>query len=181
MEVRTRTLIVAGGLVVLTSLPVSLGWAGNRGYGGPYGFATTPSETEIEVIDIAVGPDGERLPPGKGAVQDGERSYQAKCAGCHGPTGTEGPYDRLVGGPKPVKTIGSYWPYATTIFDYLRRAMPFNAPGSLSDDEVYAITAWLLWKNQIIPPNAVMDATSLPRVQMPNRHGFVPDRRPDVR
>lgn len=182
MNERTRTLIVSGSLAVLLSLLLApLGWTGSPGYGGPYGFGTTPSEAEISAIDIAVGPNGEGLPQGNGTVQDGERIYQVKCAACHGPTGTEGPFDRLVGGSKPVKTIGSYWPHATTIFDYLRRAMPFNAPGSLSDDEVYAVTAWLLWKNQIIPANAVMNATTLPKVRMPNRNGFVPDPRPDVR
>ena len=112
--------------------------------------------------------------------------YAAKCAGCHGPTGIEGPSDRLVGGqqtlqtPKPVKTIGSYWPYATTLYDYIRRAMPFDAPQSLTADDIYAVTAWLLYRNGIIGEEAVMDARTLPAVQMPNRQGFLPDPRPDV-
>jgi len=105
---------------------------------------------------------------------------------CHGSTGTEGPKDKLVGGKgtltsaKPVKTIGSYWPYAPTAYDYIRRAMPFNEPGSLNPDEIYSVIAWLLFKNEIVPEDAVMDAKSLPLVQMPNRDGFVPDQRPDV-
>ena len=94
--------------------------------------------------------------------------------------------DRLVGGARtlstalPIKTIGSYWPYATTLYDYIQRAMPFDAPQSLTPDEVYAVTAWLLHQNDIIPKDAVMDPTTLPAVRMPNRHGFVPDPRPDV-
>ena len=113
--------------------------------------------------------------------------FAAKCASCHGPTGTEGPKDRLVGGqgtlatPKPIRTIGSYWPYATTLYDYIHRAMPFNAPQSLTADETYSVVAWLLFQNQIIEEDAVIDAQSLPKVRMPNRDGFIPDRRPDVR
>ena len=106
--------------------------------------------------------------------------YLAKCAACHGPTGTEGPRDKLVGENLPVKTIGTFWPYATTVFDYIRRAQPFDKPGSLTDDEVYAVSAWLLFKNQTIPADQVIDADTLPKVRMPNRDGFVPDPRPDV-
>ena len=146
-----------------------------------YGFGTKPSDSEIQAIDIAIGPNGEGLPPGKGSVKDGEKVFAGKCAVCHGPNGAGGPYDQLVGGEKPVKTIGSFWPYATTIFDYTRRAMPFNRPGTLTNDEVYAVTAWLLWKNNIIPEDSVMDANTLPKVKMPNRDGFVPDPRPDVK
>jgi S-disulfanyl-L-cysteine oxidoreductase SoxD len=88
--------------------------------------------------------------------------------------------DKLVGGKLPVKTIGSFWPHATTVFDYIRRAQPFNQPGSLTDDEVYAVTAWLLFKNKIIVTDQVIDAETLPKVRMPNRDGFVPDPRSDV-
>ena len=88
--------------------------------------------------------------------------------------------DKLVGGKLPVKPIGSFWPYATTVFDYIRRAQPFNQPGSLTDDEVYALTAWLLFRHQIIAAEQVIDAATLPEVRMPNRYGFVPDPRPDV-
>jgi cytochrome c len=106
--------------------------------------------------------------------------YLAKCAACHGPTGTEGPSDRLVGEKLPVKTIGSFWPYATAVFDYIRPAQLFDKPGSLTNEEVYAVTAWLLFRNQIIPADQVIDAETLPKVRMPNRDGFVPDPRPEV-
>jgi cytochrome c len=144
------------------------------------------SADEIRLWNIDVAPDGDGLPPGRGTVREGAVLYAAKCAKCHGPSGTEGPRDRLVGGrdtlatATPMKTVGSYWPYATTLYDYIHRAMPFDAPQSLTADEVYAITAWLLHQNGIIQENAVMDAGTLPAVQMPNRHGFVPDPRPDV-
>ena len=129
---------------------------------------------------------GEGLPPGRGTSAQGSSVYAAKCARCHGPTGTEGPMDRLVGGqqtlasPSPIKTIGSYWPYATTLYDYIYRAMPFDAPQSLTADEVYAVTAWLLHQNGIIDADVIIDAHTLPQIHMPNRHGFVPDPRPDV-
>jgi Cytochrome C oxidase, cbb3-type, subunit III len=117
---------------------------------------------------------------GRGTVSMGEHVYQAKCVACHGPTGTEGPMDKLVGEKLAVKTIGSFWPYATTIFDYIRRAQPFNQLESLADEEVYALTAWLLFKNKIIVADQVIDTETLPKVRMPNRDGFVPDPRPDV-
>jgi hypothetical protein len=99
---------------------------------------------------------------------------------CHGPTGTEGPLDKLVGEKLPGKTIGSFWPYATTAFDFIRRAQPFDKPGSLTNEEVNALTARLLFRNQIIPADQVIDAETLPKVRMPNRDGIVPDSRPDV-
>jgi cytochrome c len=170
-----------GGLVFLVSLLVAGAWAaGGPGYRGPFGFGSVPSADAIKARDIAVGPDGAGLPAGRGTVSMGEQVYQARCVACHGPTGTEGPMDKLVGEKLPVKTIGSFWPYATTVFDYIRRAQPFNQPGSLTDEEVYALTAWLLFRNQIIAADQVIDAATLPQVQMPNRHGFVPDPRPDV-
>lgn len=152
----------------------------------PYGFGRPANETEIQAWDIDVAPNGAGLPPGRGTVAQGSTVYAGKCAACHGATGTEGPQNQLVGGrgslatDQPVKTIGSYWPYATTLYDYIFRAMPITAPQSLTPDEVYALVAWLLHQNGIIPFDAVMDATTLPAVQMPNRHGFVPDPRPDV-
>jgi mono/diheme cytochrome c family protein len=151
-----------------------------------YGFGRPATDAEISAWNIDVSPTGEGLPPGRGTVKEGARVYAKKCASCHGPTGTEGPNDRLVGGQgtlataRPVKTVGSYWPYATTLYDYVHRAMPFTAPQSLTPDEVYAVVAWILNRNGIIPEDAVMDANSLPQVQMPNRKGFVPDPRPDV-
>ena len=119
-------------------------------------------------------------------MQQGASIFAAKCAMCHGATGREGPKDRLVGGrntlatEKPVKTVGSYWPYATTLYDYIHRAMPFNAPQSLSPDETYSVIAWLLYQNGIIEEGTIIDARSLPAITMPNRDGFVPDPRPDV-
>ena len=144
------------------------------------------SADDIRLWNIDVAQDGEGLPPGRGTVREGAALYAAKCAKCHGPSGTEGPRDRLVGGrdtlttSRPIKTIGSYWPYATTLYDYIHRAMPFDAPQSLTPDEVYAVTAWLLHQNGIIDEHAVIDARTLPAIQMPNRQGFVPDPRPDV-
>jgi mono/diheme cytochrome c family protein len=167
-----------GGLLVVALTTVAMAGSGHQ---GPFGFGSVPSPEEIRAVDIAVGPDGAGLPSGQGTVAAGEAVYQAKCARCHGPTGTEGPSPRLVGGTLPVRTIGSYWPYATTIFDYVRRAMPIPNPGSLTDREVYALTAWLLHRNGIIGADAVMNAETLPRVRMPNRDGFIPDPRPDVR
>lgn len=152
----------------------------------PYGFGSAATEVEIKAWDIDVSPTGERLPPGQGTVQQGAAIYANKCATCHGPTGTEGPKDRLVGGQgslateQPIKTIGSYWPYATTLYDYIYRAMPLTAPQSLTPDEVFAVVAWLLHRNGIILSDAVIDAQTLPTVKMPNREGFAPDSRPDV-
>jgi cytochrome c len=137
-------------------------------------------------MDIDVSPSGAGLPPGSGTVQQGRQVFAAKCAACHGQGGIEGPADRLAGGhgtlktSKPLKTVGSYWPYATTLYDYIYRAMPFNAPQSLTPDEVYSVVAWILYRNEIIPEDVVMDAKTLPAAQMPNRNGFVPDPRPDV-
>jgi cytochrome c len=149
------------------------------------GRAATDAEIKVEAIDI--GPDGAGLPPGKGSAADGAAIYAAKCAQCHGKTGKEGPNDVLVGrGPFPSgtdatsrRTIGNYWPYATTVFDYIRRAMPSPAPGTLKDDEVYALTAFLLADNEIIAKDAVMDSATLPKVVMPARDKFVADPRND--
>src|SRR5256714_14610457 len=141
---------------------------------------------ELKAIDIDVLPDGQGLPSGSGTARAGKDVYANRCATCHGPTGKEGPQDVLVGGkgtlntPKPLKTVGSYWPYATTLWDYIRRAMPFDHPGTMASDEVYAATAYLLFLNGIVGETDVLDQTTLPRVQMPNRNGFVSDPRPDV-
>jgi S-disulfanyl-L-cysteine oxidoreductase SoxD len=160
--------------------------------GGPasFGFGRMATPQEITAMDISIRPDGKGLPPGSGTAGEGKAIYAVKCAACHGKTGTEGPYARLVGpmgdtgDTTKAKTIGNYWPYATTIFDYTRRAMPFYAPGSLSDAEVYSLTAFLLAANKIIDSSAVVDAQSLPRVKMPAHDLFVPDDRrggPEVR
>jgi mono/diheme cytochrome c family protein len=153
-----------------------------------FGIGRPATPSEIAAWDIDIAPDGAGLPPGRGSATEGAALYAARCAGCHGKTGKEGPNDILVGreprqgfpfsaDPKLPKTIGNYWPYATTVFDYIRRAMPPDAPGSLRDEEVYALTALLLSWNEIIAPDAVMDSTSLPKVQMPARDRFVPDAR----
>ncbi len=147
-----------------------------------YGFGRTPTTAEIAAFDIDARPDGQGLPPGHGSVADGAKIFANSCASCHGEKGeTATPTGSLlVGGQgtltsaKPVKTIGSYWPYASTLYDYIRRAMPFTAPQSLSNDEVYAVTAYLLALNKIVPDDAILDASSLPKVQMPNRDGFEP-------
>lgn len=140
------------------------------------GRAATPEE--IARIDISIPPSGETLPAGSGSVTQGAAVYAEKCQACHGEAGAGQPMDRLAGGvgslatPRPVKTVASYWPHATTIFDYVRRAMPLDAPQSLTDDEVYAVTAYLLSIDAIVPADAVLDAASLPKVKMPNRDGF---------
>jgi S-disulfanyl-L-cysteine oxidoreductase SoxD len=154
---------------------------------GLFGFGRAPTTDELARVNIDIRPDGQGLPPGGGIAGDGQPIYAAKCASCHGPNG-EGtsaaprlvdatPYHVGVNQP----TIGNYWPYATTVWDYIHRAMPFNAPGSLSNDEVYALTAYLLAQNQVIGANDRMDAQSLPQVKMPNQQAFTaPDPRPDV-
>lgn len=138
------------------------------------------SPEEIASWDVSIGPDGVGLPPGSGTPQQGEQVFVAKCLACHGEKGAGKPNDRLVGGQEllapgqaPVKTVGNFWPYATTVFDYVRRAMPLNEPKSLRDDEVYAVVAYLLWQNGVIGENDIIDAKTLPAVRMPNRDGFV--------
>jgi cytochrome c len=145
--------------------------------GPSLGRAMTPDE--VRKVDITVMPDGRGLPPGSGSVSAGAVVYAKNCQVCHGPQGAGKPQDQLTGGvgtiasSKPVKTAVSYWPSATTLFDYTRRAMPIISPESLTNDEVYAATAYLLSIDGIVPANAVLDAKSLPRVKMPNKDGFV--------
>jgi cytochrome c len=134
---------------------------------------------EVAGYDISIAPDGRTLPPGSGSVAQGAAVYAQKCLACHGSEGAGGPMDRLTGGigtltaERPIKTVASYWPYAATVFDYIRRAMPLNAPQSLDDSEVYAVTAYLLSIDNIVPKTAVLDARTLPQVRMPNRDGFI--------
>ena len=150
-----------------------------------YGLGRAPRSDEIQSWDIAIGPSGKELPPGAGNAVEGSKVYAAKCAACHGKTGKEGPNDVLAGGQgtlntsKPVKTIGSYWPYATTVWDYINRSMPYDKPASMSSGEVYAVTAYLLSLNGIIREDEVMNSKTLPQVKMPNRNGFIGDPRPD--
>jgi S-disulfanyl-L-cysteine oxidoreductase SoxD len=155
--------------------------------GGSLGIGHVATPAEIAGWDIDVRADGHGLPPGCGSVRDGEKIFAETCASCHGAKGEGKPADRLVGGfgtlatSKPVRTVGSYWPYATTLFDYIRRAMPFNAPQSLTADQIYAVSAYILYLNNIVTEDTVLDAASLPRVRMPNRDGFTSqDPRPDV-
>jgi S-disulfanyl-L-cysteine oxidoreductase SoxD len=137
------------------------------------------SAADFAAIDISIPPSGAGLPVGTGTVKEGGAIYAAKCQACHGADGAGKPADALVGGmgtlasDNPVRTVGSYWPYATTIFDYVRRAMPTTAPRSLTDDEVYALTAYILNLNGVVSADAVMNAKTLPQVRMPNRDGFV--------
>jgi cytochrome c len=139
----------------------------------------TPTPQEIRAADISIPPSGAGLPAGSGDAKQGAQVYASKCLACHGEKGAGKPADALVGGvgslatPKPVRTVGSFWPYATTLFDYTRRAMPLQNPKSLTDDEVYAVSAYILYLNGIIAENAPMNAQTLPQVKMPNRDGFV--------
>lgn len=141
------------------------------------GHALSPQEADA--VDFVIMPDGEGLPAGSGNARSGAALFRAHCAACHGSEGRNGINDTLVGGqatiagPMPEKTVGSYWPYATTLFDYVRRAMPYQNPGSLTNDELYSITAYVLWLNGIIAPSDTIDATSLPGVRMPNRENFI--------
>lgn len=154
-----------------------------------FGFGRPVTPAEIKGWDIDVrGDDGLGLPPGKGTVAHGEKLYLEQCASCHGEFGEgNGRWPELMGGARtltsddPRKTIGSYWPYAPGIFDYVRRTMPFTAPQSLSDDDTYAIVAYLLNINDLLPADATLDAEKLRAIRMPNRDGFVQgDPRPDV-
>lgn len=144
-----------------------------------FGRSTMPAE--ISLWDIDVRPDGTGLPEGSGTVARGKEVYQQNCEFCHGADGQGGPKDRLVGGigslatDNPVKTVGSYWPYATTVFDYIRRAMPYPGPGTLSNDDTYAVVAYILSLNGILPAAANLDRHTLLEVKMPNRNGFIPD------
>jgi cytochrome c len=161
-----------------------------------FGIGTPATRDQIAALDIDVRPDGTGLPPGQGTATEGAPIYARKCAACHGANGEGGAADVLVGaeprntapfgsdyerwrnGARDVPfTIGNYWPYATTVFDYVRRAMPANAPGTLGADETYSLVAWLLAKNGIIAEDALMTAATLPKVMMPAHARFVPDNR----
>ena len=182
---------LAGACVLV--LAAGPGFAGNataqEGYGGPYGFGAPASAEDIAAIDIDAMPDGRGLPPGEGGYEEGKQVYMIQCAACHGQdlggvAATGGA--ALVGGRgtlasgKPKKTVESYWPYASTLFDFTKRAMPFHTPGSLTDDQIYAVSAYILAEGDIIGKDEVMNAETLPAVVMPNHDGFIPDPRPDV-
>jgi cytochrome c len=143
------------------------------------GLGRPPTAEELKAQDIEVQPDGRGLPPGNGTAERGREVYARRCAACHGGSGKEGPFDMLVGGngslatARPLKTVGSFWPYATTLWDYVNRSMPYDRPGTLSTDEVYAATAFVLYLNGIVGAADSLTETTLPRVQMPNRDGFI--------
>jgi S-disulfanyl-L-cysteine oxidoreductase SoxD len=166
-------LIVVGASLVLAQLPT-------------YGVGRPPTAEEIQDWDLTIPSGGQGLPPGSGTAVLGQAVYAERCASCHGEKGEDPKYSRLVGGhgtltmDKPIRTIGSFWHSAPTLWSYIRRAQPFDEPGSLTADQVYAVTAYLLHLNDIIGEQDVMDAKTLPLVKMPNRDGFVPDPRPDV-
>src|SRR5580704_3565761 len=150
----------------------------------------TPTKEEIAAWDISVGPDGKGLPEGHGTAKEGAPIFAAKCAVCHGTEGEGGKIGpRVVGGIadtetlttlKPVRTVGGYWPYATSVWDFIRRAMPRDQSGTLTPNEVYSLTAFILAKSKIIQEDDVLDEKTLPKVQMPNRNGFVPANFADI-
>ena len=165
-------LLIAGSILATTPASAFAAESPNLGR------AATPEE--IAPWDISIGPDGVGLPPGSGTPKQGEAIYAARCVACHGEKGAGKPNDPLVGGQgtlpgdrPPVKTVRSFWPYATTVFDHVRRAMPYDESKSLSNDEVYAVVAYILNLNAIIADNDTMDQQTLRKVKMPNRDGFV--------
>ena len=169
MSMRNAPLIVALGLI---------GMAAALADDGP-GLGEKLTAGHLEAVDFTIMPDGDGLPAGSGNAITGRDIYNLNCLACHGENGSGGVNDALSGGhgsltgPRPQKTVGSFWPYATTVFDYVRRAMPFQAPGSLSNEETYAVTAYLLFVNGIIAEDVAMNAESLPQVKMPNHENFV--------
>jgi S-disulfanyl-L-cysteine oxidoreductase SoxD len=176
---KTTPLYIACALTVVAM--VALGQSRQYNLGRP----ATPEE--IRELDISVAPDGTGLPKGHGTVLQGQHIYETLCANCHGDRG-QGmlQYPALAGGQgtlksnNPLRTVGSYWPYATTVWDYIHRKMPYARPGTLTPDQTYAVTSFVLYLNGILGKETELNETTLPRVKMPNRNGFVPDPRPDV-
>lgn len=168
-------------------LPVASVCAAYAQEQSPYGIGRVATPAEIAGWNIDVGRDGRGLPPGSGTVSRGREVFEHQCASCHGEKGEGSVGDRLVGGQgtiataRPVRTVGSYWPYAPTLFDYIRRAMPQNAPQSLSNEDVYAVSAYILNLNGLLAADATLDAATLAAIRMPNREKFVSDPRPDVK
>jgi cytochrome c len=166
-------------VVFCASLAAPLGDVAAGRAGETYGIGRTATPEEIAGWDIDISPDGAGLPPGHGSVAEGHAIFDEKCSACHGAHGEGKPMDRLVGGfgtvfdAKSERTVGSYWPYATTLVDFVRRAMPFDAPQSLTPDQVYAVCAYVLYLNKLVPEDAVLDAQTLPKIEMPNRAHFV--------
>lgn len=187
MSTHERTFILAG-LMFLAAAATAASGAENAA--PRYGFGSPVSQAELAAY-FSIPADGTGLPAGSGKAADGAKVFAESCAACHGEKLEGNPAkgiggDKLIGGrgslatKTPVKTVESYWPYATTLFDYIKRAMPFTAPGSLSDNDVYAVSAYILSEAKIIKPGDVMDAKTLPKVVMPNRDGFIPDARPEL-
>ena len=165
---------------VLGSILIGMITACSSGYqsGKNLGLGKPISENQIRAWNIDVSANGSGLPGGSGSAASGEPLFQQQCASCHGDKGQGGSANRLAGGgdlntDKPVKTIGSFWPYSTIVFDYVKRAMPHPSPQSLTNDQVYSVTAYILYLNKIITKDEVMDAKSLPLIKMPNRDGFI--------
>ncbi len=171
-------------LAILVALPSLAALAQAPNYSN---IGRTPTSQELQAWNQAVGPEGKELPPGSGTAKQGAELFAGKCAACHGQNG-EGSQraPRLVGGrgalnnPTPSRALANYWPFATTILDYINRAMPPKQEGSLSASNVYALTAFILYRNEIIPEEQIIDAASLPKVKMPNRDGFLPPRLADI-
>ena len=165
-------------LVALLALPM---------HAQKFGVGRAATAEEVKSADIGVLIDGTGLPAGKGTAAEGKDVFSRRCAKCHGANAQGGDEAPLVGGKgtlasaKPLKTIGSFWPHATTLFDYINRSMPFNQPGILTSDQLYSVTAYLLQLNGILQEGDVLDAKSLAKVKMPNRDGFVKDPRPDTK
>ena len=166
-------------VVFCASLAALLGDVAASRAGESYGIGRAATPEEIAGWNIDISPDGAGLPPGHGSVAEGHPIFDEKCAACHGAHGEGKPMDRLAGGfgtvfdVKSERTVGSYWPYATTLFDFVRRAMPFDAPQSLTPDQVYAVCAYVLFLNKLVPEEAVLDAQTLPKIEMPNRSHFI--------
>lgn len=183
MSTITNACFACGALFLVTATATAA-----AGFHEHYGFGTTPSASELAAFTSPL-PDGRGLPAGSGSVAQGAVLYQGQCASCHGDKLQGGLGDRLIGGRgtlvnsdpahAPIKTVESYWPYATTLFDYIKRAMPFTAPGSLGNDQVYALCAYILSEAKIIPADSTLGPTTLAKVKMPNRGGFIHDPRPD--
>lgn len=185
MSIDLRRIAVTG------AAALAVGFAGGAASAQSlYGFGTPASAEDIAAVDLDVRPDGMGAPPGQGTYSEGKIVYAEQCAACHGEDMAE-PVKGTFGTPlrggrgslasgKASKTIESYWPYASTVFDYVKRAMPFQEPSSLSDDEVYSLVAYILAEGNIISKDTVMNAEALAGVEMPNRNGFTSDARPDV-
>ena len=183
---RHRKLRLLGFLLIAISY--STAFAQSKPVQKPLGIGRVATPEEIAKLDIDVRPDGRGLPEGTGTSAEGAKIYATKCQSCHGPNGIGASADRLVDrdsgknwdfatNAKLVKTVGNYWPYATTLFDYTQRAMPFMQPGTLTPDDTYSLVAYILALNKIVPDDAVMNRTTLPAVKMPSRDRFVMDNR----